>query len=170
MGTKYQGPEREVRALDAYIALVRATESVIAPLTRDLFDAGLTLSQFGVLEALLHIGPMSPCDIARKMLRSGGNITLVVDNLARQGLVSRRRHVDDRRYLTVDLTPEGRRLIEQIFPAHAREIATRMHALSPAELDTLRDLCRKLGRAQDSDALPVRTKTARSKATRRPRT
>jgi MarR family 2-MHQ and catechol resistance regulon transcriptional repressor len=170
VGTKYQGPENEMRALDAYIALVRASESVMAPLARGLNEEKLTLSQFGVLEALLHIGPLSPCEIARKLLKSGGNITLVVDNLERRGFVHRRRHVDDRRYLTVDLTREGRRFIEQIFPGHAREIASRMHALSPAELDTLRALCKKLGHAQSADAEPVRSRSNRSTATRRPRT
>ena len=75
MGTHFNGTEREVRALDAYIKLLRATESVVARLSHQLRDEnGLTVSQFGALEALLHLGPMSQRDLGTKLLKSSGNI------------------------------------------------------------------------------------------------
>src|ERR1700676_2868538 len=99
MATRHRGPEKEVRALNAYIALMRAAES-------------LTIGEFGALEALYHLGPMRPNELARKLLRSPGNMTTVFDNLERSGWVVRRREKDDRRCLTVHLTGAGRRLIE----------------------------------------------------------
>ena len=139
---------REKQALDAYVKLLRAAESVAARVARRLDDAGLTLSQFGALEALYHLGPLCLSDLARKILRTSGNLTLVVDNLAKRGLVTRSSDAADRRFVRVSLTPQGRRLIAGIFPAHAREIARALSALSPAEQATLAALCRRLGKAQ----------------------
>lgn len=167
MGTRHTGDAREVRALNAYINLVRAAESVTAPLSRRLADAGLTPSQFGVLEALLHLGPLNPCELGRKLLKTGGNMTMVLDNLERRGLVERARDPEDRRYLTIHLTGGGRRVIEAAFPGHAREIAERMSALTVAELESLRRLCRKLGRAQAAAEPTSSTVTSRKQTPRR---
>jgi MarR family transcriptional regulator, 2-MHQ and catechol-resistance regulon repressor len=161
MPTKYNGDRAEVRALNAYINLVRAAESVTAPLARRLSDAGLTISQFGALEALWHLGPLNPCELGRKLLKTGGNMTMVIDNLEKRGLVERARDPDDRRYWTIHLTGEGRKLIGTVFPDHAREIAARMSALTATELAELRALCRKLGRAQATEERRPETKRPR---------
>jgi MarR family transcriptional regulator, 2-MHQ and catechol-resistance regulon repressor len=145
MPTHYQGNKKTVRALNAYINLARASDSVLGRLTAPLEDQGLTFGQFGVLEALLHLGPMCQHELAKKLLRSGGNITLVVDNLEKHGWVRRVRRQDDRRMVQIHLTPAGRQLIARVFPAHARAIAAEMSRLSAGEQDALRQLCRKLG-------------------------
>lgn len=146
MGTHYKGTEREIRALDAYIKLLRATESVAARLSHQLRDEnGLTISQFGALEALLHLGPMSQRDLGSKLLKSSGNITMVVDNLEKRNLVERRREGNDRRVVTVYLTPKGRQLIVEVFPRHATLISDELEILTPAEQEALGRLCRKLG-------------------------
>jgi len=146
MVTHYQGTEREVRALNAYIKLLRAAESVVARLSHALREEdGLTISQFGALEALLHLGPMCQRELGSKLLKSSGNITMVVDNLEKRGLVERRREGDDRRMVTVLLTPEGQKLIADIFPRHAALIADEMSVLTPDEQDTLGCLCRRVG-------------------------
>ena len=147
MGTHHKGPPREVRALDAYIKLMRASESVNALLTSGLSSEKLTISQFGTLEALYHLGPMCQKAIGEKLLKSGGNITLVVDNLEKRGLVARVRNADDRRFITVDLTAEGRALIERVFPAHVKRIVEAFRGLSAEEQDQLGALCKKLGLA-----------------------
>ena len=121
MGTHFKGPVAQVAALDAYIKLVRAAESLSARSHRVL-PAGLTITQFGVLEALHHLGPMCPSTIAGKVLKSAGNLTLVVDNLVKAGLVRRERNPDDRRFLTVHLTGKGRRFIADLFPRIAAAI------------------------------------------------
>jgi MarR family transcriptional regulator, 2-MHQ and catechol-resistance regulon repressor len=146
MPTHYQGSPETERALSAFINFVRAADSVVARLDGQIEMGGLTHGQFAVLEALFHLGPLNQCDLARKLLRSGGHLTIVIDNLEKRGLVRRERQKQDRRMVTVSLTPLGRRLIARIFPQHAAAITAEMSRLSPDEQETLRALCRKLGR------------------------
>ena len=148
MGSRYKGTVKEVRALNAFVALERAAESVESATQAEIVRAGLTQSQFGVLEALLHLGPLCAKDLARKILRSKGNLTLVAENLEKAGLVSRTARVEDRRYLMVALTAKGRRLIAGMFPRHAGGILKAFAALTDGEQEELRRLCRKLGKAQ----------------------
>src|SRR5258705_12750251 len=118
VGTHYEGRAAEVRALDTYIKLTRATSSVGVRLSRRLAAAELTPTQLGVLEALLHLGALGQRVLGDKLLMSGGNITTVVDNLERRRLVRRERRGDDRRHVTGHLTSEGRRRIPRGFPGH----------------------------------------------------
>lgn len=143
-GTHYKGTEGEKRALAAYIKLMRATEAVTARVNGIITEAGLTVSQFGVIEAIHHLGPLCQRDLARKILKSTGNLTMVIDNLEKRGLVRRERG-EDRRFLTIHLTTEGKELIAEIFPRHAEMIVREMAALAPEEQDELARLCRKLG-------------------------
>ncbi len=148
MGTNYRGTAGEQRALNAYINLMRASESVTGRLQPLMAKAGLTVSQFGVLEVLLHLGPLSQCEVARKLLKSGANITTVIDHLEERGLARRERSLEDRRVIHVQLTDAGRRLIGRVFPRHVRGIVGEMNILSARELETLRALCRKLGKGE----------------------
>jgi MarR family 2-MHQ and catechol resistance regulon transcriptional repressor len=148
MGTRYRGSAEEVRALNAFIKLTRAAESVGARLAGLVAGAGLTESQFGALEALYHLGPLHQCELGAKLLRSSGNITMVVDNLEKRGLVRRERGVEDRRYVTVHLTDAGRDLIRRVFPPHVAGVVAAMAALTPAEQEELGRLCRKLGKGE----------------------
>src|SRR3954447_5274825 len=143
MATRYQGLER--RALDAFVKLARAAESVNARLAGGIAAAGLTARQFGALEALYHLGPLCQRDLGEKLLKSTGNITMVVDNLERRGLVRPVRGTEDRRYVTVHLTEEGDRVIREAFPEHAARVADEMSRLTPEEQEMLGRLCRKLG-------------------------
>jgi MarR family transcriptional regulator, 2-MHQ and catechol-resistance regulon repressor len=151
MPTRHAGPPEEVAALDAYIKLMRAADSVTARLEPVMGSAGLTVGQFGTLEALLHLGPLCQRDLGRKLLRSNGNITVVVGNLARRGLVRRTRRRDDRRFVTVALTDKGRELIETLFPRHVALVVREMNALSRREQAELGRLCRRVGRAARRD-------------------
>jgi len=145
MGSHYAGNEEEQRALSTFIKLVRATETVITSTSAHLVDAGLTPTQFGVLEALYHLGPMRLCDLAAKHLRTSGTLTIVVDNLEKNGLVERRPSPTDRRSVMVHLTDAGRSTIADLFPAHARGVAEAMSALTEDEQVELGRLCKKLG-------------------------
>lgn len=145
MGTHYSGPPREMAALDAYIKLMRAAESVTARRSPLFAADGLTVSQFGVLEALLHLGPLHQCDLSRKLLKSSGNITVVVDNLEKRGLVRRSPDREDRRASIVDLTEKGRHLIASCLPRHVQAIVEEMSTLSRNEQRELGRLCRRLG-------------------------
>ncbi len=145
MKRHYKGSKKEVRTMSAYVKLMRAAESVTTRTYRHLADVGLTISQFGVLEAIYHLGPLPQCDIGKKILRSSGNITMVIDNLEKRGLVKRERSQEDRRFLTVHLTKDGHRLIGEIFPRHAAAIIEEMNTLAESEQEELGRLCRKLG-------------------------
>jgi MarR family 2-MHQ and catechol resistance regulon transcriptional repressor len=151
MGTKHKGSKAEVRALDAYIKMTRANESLGARLTLALGKSELTHTQFGTLEVLHHLGPMCQKDLGKKLLKSGGNVTLVVDNLEKRGLVERQRDTRDRRFVTVHLTDEGRALIERIFPEHALRIVEAFRSLSAGEQEQLGELAKKLGLGLSED-------------------
>jgi len=131
-------------AMNAWVKLARAANAVGSRLARRLAEHDLSESQFGVLDALYHLGPLHQCDLARKILRTTGNVTLVVDNLERRGLVQRQRGEADRRYVLVRLTAAGEELIRTVFPPHADAVATEMAALSTEEHRQLSRLCRRL--------------------------
>lgn len=145
MGRSFKGTAAEERALGAYVKLARAANTALAYARVGLEDAGLSLGQFAVLEALYHVGPLNLGDLARRILTSSGNLTLVVDNLEKRGLVKRRQQGRDKRFILATITPAGRRLIARIFPQHARRITEVMERLSPADQEKLGALCRKLG-------------------------
>ena len=136
---------RSYRSLNTYTKLMRAAESVTSRTSRKMAEHDLTISQFGVLEALLHKGAMCQRDVAAKILKSTGNITLVIDNLEKQGLVRRERSVEDRRYYSIVLTDTGRDVIEKAFAEVEAAVVTEMSALTEEEQVTLGQLCKKLG-------------------------
>lgn len=137
--------ESEKKALDTYTKLMRAAESVTARTSRAMAAAELTISQFGVLEALYHKGPLCQRDIATKILKSSGNITMVIDNLEKRGLVRRERDLQDRRYFTIHLTDAGNSLIAEVFPNVLAAIKEEMSVLQQEEQEELGRLCRILG-------------------------
>ena len=150
MRGRYRGNKTESRALRTYVKLMRAAESVTARTHRHLSSTGLTISQFAVLEALYQLGSLSQREIGQKILRSSGNITMVIDNLEKSELVRRKRSEADRRFFIVHLTDRGYHLINKIFPPHAAVIAEDLGALTAAEQDALGRLCKKLGLSGES--------------------
>jgi MarR family 2-MHQ and catechol resistance regulon transcriptional repressor len=147
MPTHHKGTARETLALNTYIKFMRASESLAARLKAGHVTGDLTISQFAVLEALYHLGPLRPNVISAKTLRSPGNLTLVIDNLEKAGLVTRTRAADDRRALLVALTAKGQKLIAGILPGHLAAIVEQMSVLTPAEQEQFGALCKKLGKA-----------------------
>jgi MarR family 2-MHQ and catechol resistance regulon transcriptional repressor len=154
MGTHYKGSKREVQALDTFIKLMRGTNSLTARLRSHLEFSSLTESQFSVLEALLHLGPLCLSVLAQKLLQTGGNLTLVVKNLEKQGLVKRKQESSDRRYTSIHLTPSGEKLIRKVFAKHVEAITREMQILSPEEQAELGRLCKKLGLANGAGLRP----------------
>jgi MarR family 2-MHQ and catechol resistance regulon transcriptional repressor len=148
MAKKFKGTPAQERALSAYVKLERAASAAFAYARVGLEEEGLTLSQFAVLEAQYHLGPLFLGDLARRILTSSGNLTLVVDNLQKRGLVKRKQQGKDKRFILAATTPAGRKLIARIFPEHARRITEIMARLKPEEQQRLGDLCRKLGKGE----------------------
>ena len=145
-GTRYAGTPTEVRALGAFIKLLRAAHWASAKAAKRREEAGFTENQFGVLEALLHVGPLDQAELTTKLLTSPSNLTLVIDNLSRAGHVRRRPDPRDRRRRVVHLTAKGRRAVERVFPAHVARIVEVMDGLTANEQEQLSHLTRKLGR------------------------
>jgi len=152
MGTHHTGTEEEVFSLNAFIKLMRATETINSSLYKQLSEYNLTPSQFGVLEALLHLGPQNQKTLGEKLLKSGGNMTLVIDNLQKEELVKRRQNPEDRRATVVNLTDKGEELIKEVFPQHMAKIVDQFSVLSNSEKQTLSELCKKLGTANQNSA------------------
>lgn len=136
--------ERE-RALRLWIALARCYSTYSRAVSCKVAEYGLTTPQFGVLEALHHLGPLSLGDLADKLLVTGGNVTYVMDRLEEQDLVYRERSPEDRRVIQAKLTDRGRALISGVFPGHAEFIEELSGRLDAEEQDQLRALLKKLG-------------------------
>lgn len=148
MPTHYAGTDEEKRALDAYIKLQRAADTVLNRTSAHLYHHDLSLSQFAVLEALHHLGTLSQRELAVKLLKSTGNMSIVLRNLEVRGLISRKRDPQDQRVMQVCITGAGRVLLEGVLPQHIAGIVAAMQALTPDEQQQLGVLCRTLGLRQ----------------------
>lgn len=137
----------QARALKLWVVLARAHAAVESHLQASVARHGLTITEFGILEALYHKGPMLLGEVQRKILVSSGGVTYLVDRLERKRLVERRECAEDRRARYAALTAEGDALIQSIFPEHARCIQEVLGALGPEEQQQATDLLRRLGRA-----------------------
>jgi MarR family 2-MHQ and catechol resistance regulon transcriptional repressor len=135
----------EEEALRLWIALARCYSTFARALVPRVAECGLTMPQFGVLEALHHLGPLTLGDLAEKLLVTGGNVTYVMDRLEEQGLVCRVRLADDRRVVEARLTAEGRKVMASCFPKHAAYVRELVAPLSRDERAELRRLLKKLG-------------------------
>ncbi len=148
MPTHYNGTECEKRALDLFIKLNRAAESVNGRTMASIMGAGLTPTQFGVLETLYHLGPLMPSQLAEKHLKSRNNFTLVIDNLEKAGLVSRMRSDTDRRAVFVSLTELGTYKVKAVLPQFVNALVTDVGILDKCEQEQLGELLRKLGKGK----------------------
>lgn len=148
MATHYKGTPEEINALSAFIKLTRAADTLSAHLAQRKSKGNLTVRQFGVLESLYHLGPLRQDEISVKLLKSGGNITLVVDNLEKRGLVQRRRDLEDRRAVNVSLTEQGHDLIAGLIPRHVANIVREFSILTQEEQNQLGEFCRMLGKQE----------------------
>ena len=130
-----------------WLVLWKAASAVEAYAIRSIAALELCGSDFAVLEALLHKGPLPVNVIGRKVLLTSGSITAAVDRLEKIGLVERRGHPQDRRARIVHLTPEGRRLIKKAFANHAAEMERLASVLKTGERAALIRLLKKIGQA-----------------------
>ena len=146
MPTHYQGTPEEVRALDTFIKFRRAANAFEARLFAHQAIEDLTPSQFGILETLYHLGPLCQGEVSSKLLKSTGNVTLVLDNLEKRGLVRRVRDTGDRRMVKIYLTPEGEEMIKRIFPHMVAAVESEFSILTEEEQAQLGNLCRILGK------------------------
>ncbi len=146
IGFKVSAEEKE--AMGLIVKMHRSLHAVESHTLSHLSDINLSVSQFSVLEALYHIGPMCQSRLAKKVLKSSGNLTTVIDNLEKRELAERRRSTEDRRYIDVHITGAGAQLIEEFFPGHMERLVKAFSVLMDEERMELGRLTKKLGLGQ----------------------
>lgn len=145
-----QHTEHEDTSLYLLVVLARAYNSVMAHSNRSIQSHGLNSTEFGVLDVLYHKGALPLQKIGEKVLISSGNITYVVDKLQKKNLLVRRASSEDRRVIYAELTEEGTRLFEHIFPEHIQRIKDAVGGLDEEEKRQVSALLRKLGKTAES--------------------
>lgn len=140
---KSYGKENDIN-LKLVIALMRTTTGDNRRMLNFLAHYNLTQAQFGVLEALYHLGDLKICELLEKTLSTSGNMTVVVKNLEKNGLVERIQCTEDKRSYLIHITDEGRALIDEIFPPHLEHLRFFFSRLSMEEKDQLMYLLKKL--------------------------
>jgi MarR family 2-MHQ and catechol resistance regulon transcriptional repressor len=128
-----------------WLVLARCHRTLSHIAERSIVGAGLGLTDFAALEALLHKGPLTSTEIQEKVLLASGSMTAAVDRLEKKGLIKRGPAPNDRRAKVLHLTPEGRRVVESAFSRHAGELESAMAVLNPNEKRQLYALLKKLG-------------------------
>jgi MarR family 2-MHQ and catechol resistance regulon transcriptional repressor len=136
-----------VSAAKLWLVFAKAHRALSAHVEESVARHGLCLSDFMALEALLHKGPLTVGEIGARVLLASGSMTAAVDRLEKLGLVRREFTEKDRRARVIHLTPQGRRLVEKVFEAHARDLEELMGVLKGAERDEFYGLLKKVGLA-----------------------
>jgi MarR family transcriptional regulator, 2-MHQ and catechol-resistance regulon repressor len=134
-------------ALKLFVVLSRAAHAVGMRAQRDVEGRGLSLTDFAVMEALYHKGPLPLGEIGHRVLRQSGSITYAVDKLEARGWVRRQPSTDDQRVTFAELTCAGRELMDSVFPGHSETIAEIMAVLTPEEQETTITLLKRLGKS-----------------------
>jgi MarR family 2-MHQ and catechol resistance regulon transcriptional repressor len=133
-----------------WLILMKAYRALAQVDARSIASSGLGISDFAVLEILLHKGPLPVNAIGRNVMLTSGSITTAIDRLERKRFVRRQACPNDRRVTYVTLTATGRTLIRRVFSAHASKLETVFEPLSAAERSALATLLKKLGKHSES--------------------
>lgn len=141
---KKYGKKTEL-ALATWVKLARAFSSFNKRSIESIRTFGLTQPQFAVIEIIGHLGPLKVGEICNKMLVSGGNMTLVLDNIEKLGFIERAHSLEDRRAILIQLTQKGKDLFDNVFRNHAEHVTKLMSVLTTEEQKTLSELLKKLG-------------------------
>jgi MarR family 2-MHQ and catechol resistance regulon transcriptional repressor len=135
----------QVTAARLWLVLARAHGAIVAYIEGALTAQGLGLSDFMVLEVLLHKGPMTISAIGEKVLLASASMTSAIDRLEKRELVLRKSCSSDRRLRYVELTAAGREFIGRIYAEHAKDLDFITEGLSVVERKTLYDGLKKMG-------------------------
>jgi MarR family transcriptional regulator, 2-MHQ and catechol-resistance regulon repressor len=155
-------PTQKTEATHVFLVLWKTYRAMLAKANESKKKLGLGDSDFRVLEALLHKGPLPVNVIGEKVELTTGSITTAVDRMEAKWLVVRKNHPEDRRVRIVELTPKGRRLIEKAYAQHEIDMEKVMKVLSREERVVLVDLLKRLAKreAESRGSLLAAGKTA----------
>lgn len=140
--------ERTDKSMQTWIQILRAFQKIRAKELKYINASGLSMNQFEVLEVLYHRGDLQIGAITKLIASTPGNVTVVVKNLVRDGLIQTLPSAEDSRVRIVSITEKGKELIGGMFPQHASNLQSYFDVLSDEELVVLYDLLRKLQKAQ----------------------
>ena len=146
MKRKATTEKQDSTGVHVWLVFMKAFQALLPHAARSIKRTKLGDSDFRVLEALLHKGPLPVNTIGPKVWLTPGSISVAVDRLVKKGLVSRKDHPDDRRVRQVELTAKGRALIARGFQEHSAAMETSVRVLSKNERLTLLRLLKKLGK------------------------
>ena len=145
---------KNVPAPKLWLVLARAYGSMVNYIEGSIVAQGLGLSDFMVLEVLLHKGPLTISAIGEKVLLASASMTSAIDRLEKRGLVQRRSCDSDRRIRLVELTDCGRGFIEEIYARHEKDLDVVVAGLCEEERKTLYEALKKMGHAAKA-AIPT---------------
>lgn len=136
--------EENTSNLKLVIAISRTNTSFQRIMQSFFSNYDLTIAQFGVLETLYHLGDLKICELIDKTLSTSGNMTVVIRNLEKEGLIERHVKAEDRRAFVIGLTEEGSRLIKEVFDAHLAVLEGFFINLDQDEKQLLQKMLKKL--------------------------
>src|ERR1700720_2076676 len=134
-----------ITASQLWLVMTRSHHALRLLAEQSLTNAGLCLTDFAALEALLHKGPLTISAIQEKVLLASGSMTAAIDRLEKRGLVVRKSTSSDRRARIVELTPQGKRVAVEYFEKHARDLEDLLSVLSAREKQQIYASLKKLG-------------------------
>lgn len=129
--------------LSTLVVFTRAEHTIHKKEYQTIKESGLTPAQFGVLEALYNKGDLRICELIEKILTTSGNITVVIKNLEKDGLVKKIPDPNDKRSCVISLTAKGKQVIESILPGHIENIRNIFDTLTDEEKMTLKTILKK---------------------------
>jgi len=135
-----------INAAKLWLVLAKCYHALRMLAEQSIAGTGLCFTDFMVLEALLHKGPLTITEIQNKVLLASGSMTAAIDRLEKNGVVTRNFTAADRRARVIELTPEGRRLIQARFKQHLSDLESTMSLLKAEEKRQLYAWLKKLGR------------------------
>jgi len=136
-------------AIHTWLVVMKAHRTLMRHAKRSIEAVEMCLSDFSILEALLHKGPQPVSELGRRIELTSGSMTTAIDRLEARRLVARTDHATDRRAWVIQLTPAGEALITKVFAGHVAAMETAMRGLSKTERSTLTGLLKKLGTAAE---------------------
>src|SRR5437879_2851381 len=139
----------DTSAIHTWLVLMKAHRTLTRHATRSIEALDMCLSDFAILEALLHRGSQPVRELARRIDLTSGSMTTAIDRLETRHLVTRTDHATDRRAWVIHLTTKGETLITKVFAGHQEAMERSMRGLSKTERATLTDLLNRLGTTAD---------------------
>jgi MarR family transcriptional regulator, 2-MHQ and catechol-resistance regulon repressor len=137
---------QENLSLKAFVVLVKASKALQERMMQDIKNYGMKTSEFTILETLYHKGKQTVREISESVLIKTGSITYVIDKLEQKGLLKRQHCQEDRRVVYIDITNEGKKLMDEIFPKHQKIMEDLFAGISDQQKQTVINILKTVGK------------------------